>query len=109
MTNHSLVHSSTTLRMTPTGARVLLPLLALLGWPVTTAVDAAQKVQLPVAVSAAVVHLAAGRLDLPLGLAIGVLLLVGWAVGRAVARRVSTRRLQQAVAVALIVAGLSYL
>ena len=31
MTNHSLVHSSTTLRMTPTGARVLLPLLALLG------------------------------------------------------------------------------
>jgi uncharacterized membrane protein YfcA len=91
------------------GPVVLLPLLALLGWPALRAVDAAQRVQLPVALAATVVNLAAGRLDLRLGLALGVLVLAGWAAGRAVATRLPRERLQQAVAVALIGAGLAYL
>ncbi len=91
------------------GPVVLLPALALLGWPALAAVGAAQRVQLPVALAASAVNLAAGRLDLALGLAIGVLVLAGWAVGRWVARRLPVRRLQQAVAVALIAAGLAYL
>ncbi len=91
------------------GPVVLLPLVALLGWQPTSAVNAAQRIQLPVALAASAVNLAAGRLDVVLGLAIGGLVLLGWFVGRWVAQRLPVRRLQQAVALALIAAGLSYL
>ncbi|MEN9631446.1 MAG: hypothetical protein RJA10_4674, partial [Pseudomonadota bacterium] len=80
------------------GPVVLLPLLALLGWPTQQAVEAAQRVQLPVAVAATVVNLAAGRLDAWLGAAIGALVLAGWACGRQLARRMSVLRLRRAVA-----------
>ncbi len=88
---------------------VLLPLAALLGWHGATAVHAAQRIQLPVALAASAVNFAAGRLDLGLGCAIGIVVLIGWGAGRWVARRMPVRRLQQAVAVALVAAGLSYL
>lgn len=91
------------------GPVVLLPLLALLGWAVTDAVAAAQRVQLPVAIAATAVHLAAGRLDLLLGTLLGVLLLIGWTLGRRLATRLPVRRLQQLVAAALIAAGAAYL
>lgn len=91
------------------GPVVLLPLLAVLGLPALRSVDAAQQVQLPVALAASVVHAVAGRLDLGLGAAVGVLVLAGWFVGRAVARRLPVRRLQQAVATALIATGAWYL
>ena len=91
------------------GPVVLLPLTALLGWHGVSAVHAAQRIQLPVALAASAVNFAAGRLDLGLGCAIGVVVLIGWGIGRWVARRMPVRRLQQAVAVALVAAGLSYL
>ena len=91
------------------GPVALLPLLALLGWTTSQALQAAQRVQLPVALAASAVNFAAGRLDLLLGLAVGALVLAGWAAGRWLARRLSVRRLQQAVALALIAAGLAYL
>jgi uncharacterized membrane protein YfcA len=91
------------------GPVVLLPLLALLGWPVLQAVHAAQRVQLPVALSATAMNAMAGRLDGPLGLVVGLLVLAGWAAGRALGQRLPARRLQQALAVALIAAGLWYL
>src|SRR6185369_15659527 len=67
------------------GPVVLLPLLALLGWPVAAAVGAAQRVQLPVALAATTINLAAGRIDWLIGAAIGVLLLICWAAGRTLA------------------------
>jgi uncharacterized membrane protein YfcA len=91
------------------GPVVLLPLLALLGVPATLGLDAAQRVQLPVALSATVVNFMAGRLDVLLGLAIGVLVLAGWAIGRRLAQRLPVHRLRQAVALALIATGLAYL
>jgi len=91
------------------GPVVLLPLLALLGLSAVTAVDLAQRVQLPVALSATAVNFAAGRLDWALGLGIGVLVLIGWTAGRRLARRVPVQRLRQAVALALIATGLAYL
>ncbi len=91
------------------GPVVLLPLLALLGVPATLGVDAAQRVQLPVALAATAVNLAAGRLDIALGLGIGVLVLAGWFAGRWVAQRLPVPRLRQAVALALIATGLAYL
>jgi hypothetical protein len=91
------------------GPVVLLPLLALLGVPAAMGVDAAQRVQLPVALAATAVNFAAGRLDIVLGLGIGVLVLAGWAGGRWLARRLPVPRLRQAVALALIATGLAYL
>jgi len=91
------------------GPVVLLPLLALLGVPAAQGLDAAQRVQLPVALSATAVNFAAGRLDVWLGLAIGVGVLLGWLIGRRIARRLPTQRLRQAVALALIATGLAYL
>lgn len=90
------------------GPVVLLPLLALLGVPATLGVDAAQRVQLPVALSATAVNFAAGRLDILLGLGIGVLVLAGWAAGRRLAQRLPGQRLRQVVALALIATGLVY-
>ena len=91
------------------GPVALLPLLALLRAPTAGAVAMAQRVQLPVAAAATTVNAAAGRLDVGLGLAIGVLVLAGWAAGQWAARRLPVHRLQQAVAVALIATGLWYL
>jgi len=88
---------------------VLLPLLALLGVPATLGLDAAQRVQLPVALSATVVNFMAGRLDVLLGLGVGVLVLAGWALGRRLAQRLPVHQLRQAVALALIATGLAYL
>jgi uncharacterized membrane protein YfcA len=91
------------------GPVVLLPLLALLGVPASMGVDVAQRVQLPVALAATAVNFAAGRLDIVLGLGIGVLVLAGWAAGRGLARRLPLPRLRQAVALALIGTGLAYI
>jgi uncharacterized membrane protein YfcA len=91
------------------GPVVLLPLAALLGWHGPAAVHAAQRIQLPVALAASAIHLIAGRLDLRLGCAVGVVVLAGWAAGAWLARRMPVRRLQQAVALALVGAGLCYL
>lgn len=91
------------------GPVVLLPLLALLGWSAADAVEAAQRIQLPVALAATLVNWGAGRLDVALGLGLGVLVLAGWFVGRRLGRALPVRRLQQAVAVALIGVGLAYL
>jgi uncharacterized membrane protein YfcA len=90
------------------GPVVLLPMLALFGWPVLRSVAAAQRIQLPVAVAASAVHLWAGRLDIALGVGVGVLLLIGWVAGRALAKRLPTRRMQQAVALALIATGIVF-
>lgn len=91
------------------GPVVLLPLLALLGVPAVVGLGAAQRVQLPVALAATAVNAIAGRLDILLGLGIGLLVLAGWAAGRRLAARLPVQRLRQAVAVALIATGLAYL
>ena len=91
------------------GPVVLLPLLALLRWPTVQAVEAAQRVQLPVAAAATTVNLWAGRLDLALGAIVGLLLLAGWLAGRALSRKLPVARLRQAVALALIATGVAYL
>lgn len=91
------------------GPVVLLPLLALLGVPAVVGLDAAQRIQLPVALAATTVNALAGRLDVLLGLAVGALVLAGWAAGRRLAVRLPLPRLRQAVALALIATGLAYL
>lgn len=91
------------------GPVVLLPLLALLGVPAVLGLQAAQRIQLPVALAATAGNALAGRLDILLGLGIGVLVLAGWAAGRRLAARLPVQRLRQAVALALIATGLAHL
>jgi len=92
--------------VTGTGGPVLvLPLLLLLRQPVLFAVVAAQAVQLPVALASSAVHLAAGRLDAPLALLCGALLLVGSLAGQRAAPGLDLRQLQRMVSLLLLAAG----
>lgn len=91
------------------GPVALLPVLALLGCTPGWSVEAAQRIQLPVALAATAVNAASGRLDPVLGGVIGVLVLLGWYAGRRVARHLPQRRLQRCMAVMLIATGLAYL
>lgn len=92
--------------MTGTGGPVLvLPLLLLLRQPVLLAVVAAQAVQLPVALASSAVHLAAGRLDAPLALLCGGLLLAGSLAGQRAAAGLDLQQLQRMVSLLLLAAG----
>lgn len=91
------------------GPVVLLPLLALMGWPLGDAVQAAQRIQLPVAAAASVVHATAGRLDLWLGVGLGALLLAGWWAGRWAAARLPVMMLRRCLGVVLMATGLTTL
>ncbi|MET0542047.1 MAG: sulfite exporter TauE/SafE family protein [Variovorax sp.] len=92
--------------ITGTGGPVLvLPLLLLLRQPVLFAVVAAQAVQLPVALASSAVHLAAGRLDAPLALLCGALLLAGSIAGQRAATGMDMRQMQRMVSLLLLAAG----
>jgi uncharacterized membrane protein YfcA len=92
--------------ITGTGGPVLvLPLLLLLRQPVLVAVVAAQAVQLPVALASSAVHLAAGRLDAPLALLCGALLLAGSLAGQRAAAGLDLRQLQRMVSLLLLAVG----
>ena len=92
--------------LTGTGGPVLaLPLLLLLGVPVLPAIGASQLLQLPVAASGTLAHLPSGRVDIGLGLMLGLIETVGLTLGVRVAHALSPRRLGRLVALALIGAG----
>lgn len=90
------------------GPVLLLPVLLLLGLPTAASVAVAQAVQLPIALAASATHLAAGRLDLQLALAVGVLLLAGAWAGRQLAGRADPATLRRLTALALIATGAWY-
>lgn len=90
------------------GPILLLPILMWLAMPTRGAITMAQAVQLPIALSATAVNLWAGQLDIALGVALGALLIVGWAAGVWVAKRMHTARLRQALGWLLIGIGLWY-
>lgn len=93
--------------LTGTGGPVILvPLLMSLRQPLARTVAAAQVVQLPVAISASSVHLAAGALELHSAIGAGVVLLVGSLVGQHMARKTSVQHLQRLVAWLLFGTGL---
>jgi uncharacterized membrane protein YfcA len=92
--------------LTGTGGPVLLvPALMLWRQPLPMTVALAQAVQLPLALCAAGTHAAAGALDLPLALLLGVVLLAGSLGGRAVARHLPVHALQRLVSVLLLAVG----
>ena len=95
--------------LTGTGGPVLLlPILLLLQVPLRDAIFAAQAIQLPVAFAASAVHAANGRLDIGLGSAIGLALLVGWWFGNRLALRAGSQGLRRLVAGGLVLTGFWY-
>lgn len=87
------------------GPVMLLPILLLIGIPVTAAIATALAVQLPIAVASSLTHLYAGTLDLPLGAMVGAALIVGAWLGHHLAARADPLTLRRAVAVVLIFTG----
>ena len=81
------------------GPVLLLPVFLLLGVPTALAVATAQAIQLPIALASSAAHLATGRLDVAMGLVVGIALIAGAWVGLRLARRVSALTLRRCTAV----------
>ena len=90
------------------GPILLLPALMWLAMPTRSAIAMAQAVQLPIALAATAVNWWTGQLDWALGLALGALLVLGWAVGDRVAAHIATLQLRRLLGGLLIVLGLWY-
>ncbi|MFO7544735.1 MAG: sulfite exporter TauE/SafE family protein [Trueperaceae bacterium] len=84
------------------GPVVLVPLLLLLRVPALAAVGLSQVVQLPVAVFASLGYGLFGRIDIPMGTALGLTQAVGVLLGARLAHTLPSRRLGQVVAFALL-------
>jgi uncharacterized membrane protein YfcA len=92
--------------LTGTGGPVLVvPLLLLLRQPMPVVLPAAQAIQLPVALCASAAHAAAGALDLRLGIALGLLLLVASLAGQWAGRRIPVAALHRIVCLLLVATG----
>jgi hypothetical protein len=90
------------------GPILLLPVLLLLRQDLARSVPAALVLQVPVALAATGVHVALGRLDVPLALAIAAGLAAGVWLGRRIARRADATKLRVATGLVLIATGLGY-
>jgi len=92
--------------LTGTGGPVLvLPLLMLLGQPLSFSVVAAQAIQLPVALASSTVHAIEGRLEPRLALLAGLLMLAGSIAGQRAAARLDRVQLQRLVSLLLLSVG----
>jgi len=92
--------------LTGTGGPVLvLPLLMLLGQPLSFSVVAAQAIQLPVALASSTVHAIEGRLEPRLALLAGLLMLAGSIAGQRAATRLDRLQLQRLVSLLLLSVG----
>lgn len=93
--------------LTGTGGPVLLiPLLMLLRQPMGLTLAAAQVVQLPVALCASAVHLAAGTVPVALACLTGAVLLLGSLLGQQASRHINTLWLGRTVSALLLATGL---
>ena len=90
------------------GPILLLPALMWLAMPTRGAIAMAQAVQLPIALAATAVNGWTGQLDWALGLALGALLVLGWALGDRIAARIATLQLRRLLGGLLVVLGLWY-
>jgi hypothetical protein len=87
------------------GPLVLVPILVWLQVPVLTAIGLTQVIQVPIAILATTGNFVHGTIDVPLGVGIAIVLMVGVAVGAYIAHRTSAQSLKRFVAVMLIGVG----
>jgi uncharacterized membrane protein YfcA len=92
--------------LTGTGGPVLLaPLLVLMRQPLKTVIVGVNAIQMPVAISATLVHWRAGALDARLACTVGFLLLIASTAGQLVARSMPIRKMQALLSVLLLLMG----
>ena len=89
------------------GPLVLVPLAMTLGVPVLTAVGLSQAVQVPIATFASIGNWTEGNLDISLGMAIAVSMVVGTLVGASLIHHLPLERVKKGVAILLLVVGAS--
>lgn len=94
--------------LTGTGGPVFaVPTLLLLGMPALPVVGISQVMQLPVSGFGTLGFLLSGRVDIGLGIALGLLASVGVVVGARIAHSVSAPALRRIVAAAVIATGIA--
>jgi hypothetical protein len=92
--------------LTGTGGPVLLlPILILINVPALAAIGLSQVIQVPIAIFASAGFFIFGRIDIELGVQLGLVLATGVVVGANIAHKVSADQLRRIVAVALVVVG----
>ncbi len=94
--------------LTGTGGPVLLlPILIFINVPALAAIGVSQAIQLPIAIFASAGFFLFGRIDIELGVQLGLLLAIGVIIGAQIAHKVSAQQLRQFTAIALVAVGLT--
>lgn len=91
------------------GPFVLVPILVWFDLPILAVIGFSQAVQVPISLFATMGNYFYGHVDFPLGLLLGVGLLVGTTAGALVAHNMQTSSLRRLVGVLLLVAGAVFL
>lgn len=91
------------------GAFIVVPLLAALGQPTLIAIGLGQAIQIPIAATASLANLAAGRIDLLRGSLLAAALAAGIAIGAPLAHALPQRQLRRVLALAMLAAGVTML
>jgi uncharacterized membrane protein YfcA len=93
--------------LTGTGGPVLvLPILIFINLPALAAIGVSQAIQLPIAIFASAGFLLFGRIDIELGVQLGLIMAIGVVAGAQIAHRVTAKQLKRVVAIVLIAVGL---
>lgn len=87
------------------GPLILVPLTLYLGLPVLTAVGLSQAIQIPIATFASIGNWMQGNLNIELGIAIALSMVIGSFAGATVVHHVPSDVIKKTVAVLLIVVG----
>lgn len=93
--------------LTGTGGPVLLlPVLIFINVPALAAIGVSQAIQLPIAIFATAGFLLFGRIDIELGVQLGLIMAIGVIIGAQIAHRVTAKQLRRVLAIVLVAVGL---
>ena len=93
--------------LTGTGGPVLLlPILVFISVPALAAIGVSQAIQLPIAIFASAGFFLFGRIDIELGVQLGLIMAIGVIIGAQIAHRVTAKQLRRVLAIVLVAVGL---
>jgi uncharacterized membrane protein YfcA len=93
--------------LTGTGGPVLLlPILIFINVPALAAIGVSQAIQLLIAIFASAGFLLFGRIDIELGVLLGIIMAIGVISGAQIAHRVTAKQLRRVLAIVLVAVGL---
>ena len=93
--------------LTGTGGPVLLlPILMFVNVPALAAIGVSQAIQIPISIFASAGFFLFGKIDVELGVQLGLIMAIGVIIGAQIAHKVSAKQLRKLVAIALVAVGL---